>query len=546
MRSPSCRRALLRPLRADRARRPITVLRERCARTASPPRSASRSIAATSKATSARCWRWSSRRSGGSAARTGSRAWRSSSCASTLAQRRPAASAPRSPGSSRSVSRARATPGSGDVAALEWAWQECLVAPDPATTLDVTALAGVGAERAARLRLLPHPALRLVESRGPCSASGAHRDADGIRAGEVGAGGERDDGATPIDLDAGGEAVKGCDASTRAPRQRCSHAQCALAARALASGAPLGEPGIACHGHGAALRCVDGAGGGRRARPVRRFPRLTAIKSVALPVCWSMRRVAASSTTPNLELPKMNRKNAILATALGGLLALIVATQAQAAEDAGVTEKCARRRQGRQERLRRERPFLRRPGEGRWPRPSGCSCPRASARSSPAAPLAEGLNGRSRRWRGVARDSGPRHVDPTANPPDCARAVARSTATRTPMDADFRADDLVQATATPRAPPGAGSRTPWQPRAGRAAPMAARRHRLYVSWQFLKSGRSSSNPWETTLGLFRTNYRVPLLPPGSRRTPAPRASCSSPRCWSLGLFSAARRSGCRP
>ena len=36
----------------------------------------------------------------------------------------------------------------------------------------------------------------------------------------------------------------------------------------------------------------------------------------------------------------MNRKNAILATALGGLLALNVATQAQAAEDAGAKEKC--------------------------------------------------------------------------------------------------------------------------------------------------------------------------------------------------------------
>ena len=36
----------------------------------------------------------------------------------------------------------------------------------------------------------------------------------------------------------------------------------------------------------------------------------------------------------------MNRKNAILATALGGLLALNVATQAHAAEDAGAKEKC--------------------------------------------------------------------------------------------------------------------------------------------------------------------------------------------------------------
>lgn len=129
----------------------------------------------------------------------------------------------------------------GDVAALEWAWQECLVAPDPATTLDVTALAGVGAERAARLRLLPHPALRLVESRWPVfSIWSAHRDADGIRAGEVGAGGERDDGATPIDLDAGGEAVLLRRLDEGAEARRCSHAQCTWL-QALASGAPLGE-----------------------------------------------------------------------------------------------------------------------------------------------------------------------------------------------------------------------------------------------------------------------------------------------------------------
>jgi putative oxidoreductase len=37
--------------------------------------------------------------------------------------------------------------------------------------------------------------------------------------------------------------------------------------------------------------------------------------------------------------------------------------------------------------------------------------------------------------------------------------------------------------------------------------------RLYVSWQFLKSGWLKITSWETTLGLFRDEYHVPLLPP---------------------------------
>lgn len=37
--------------------------------------------------------------------------------------------------------------------------------------------------------------------------------------------------------------------------------------------------------------------------------------------------------------------------------------------------------------------------------------------------------------------------------------------------------------------------------------------RLYVAWQFLKSGMLKLESWETTLGLFRDEYRVPLLPP---------------------------------
>jgi putative oxidoreductase len=37
--------------------------------------------------------------------------------------------------------------------------------------------------------------------------------------------------------------------------------------------------------------------------------------------------------------------------------------------------------------------------------------------------------------------------------------------------------------------------------------------RLYVGWQFLKSGWLKVSSWETTLGLFRDEYRVPLLSP---------------------------------
>lgn len=37
--------------------------------------------------------------------------------------------------------------------------------------------------------------------------------------------------------------------------------------------------------------------------------------------------------------------------------------------------------------------------------------------------------------------------------------------------------------------------------------------RLYVAWQFLKSGWLKIMSWETTLFLFAEEYRVPLVPP---------------------------------
>ncbi len=37
--------------------------------------------------------------------------------------------------------------------------------------------------------------------------------------------------------------------------------------------------------------------------------------------------------------------------------------------------------------------------------------------------------------------------------------------------------------------------------------------RLYVAWQFWKSGWLKLESWSSTLDLFREEYRVPLLPP---------------------------------
>jgi len=37
--------------------------------------------------------------------------------------------------------------------------------------------------------------------------------------------------------------------------------------------------------------------------------------------------------------------------------------------------------------------------------------------------------------------------------------------------------------------------------------------RLWVSWQFLKSGWVKITSWDTTLLLFREEYHVPVLPP---------------------------------
>lgn len=47
-----------------------------------------------------------------------------------------------------------------------------------------------------------------------------------------------------------------------------------------------------------------------------------------------------------------------------------------------------------------------------------------------------------------------------------------------------------------------------------AQPLLLAALRIYVSWQFLKSGWLKLQDWETTRFLFEEEYRVPLLSPG--------------------------------
>jgi hypothetical protein len=57
-----------------------------------------------------------------------------------------------------------------DVAALEWAYQEAMIAADDQRTFDLAALAKLDQHSYDRLRLHPHPALRLVRSPYPVVA----------------------------------------------------------------------------------------------------------------------------------------------------------------------------------------------------------------------------------------------------------------------------------------------------------------------------------------------------------------------------------------
>jgi putative oxidoreductase len=60
--------------------------------------------------------------------------------------------------------------------------------------------------------------------------------------------------------------------------------------------------------------------------------------------------------------------------------------------------------------------------------------------------------------------------------------------------------------------------------------------RLYVSWQFLKSGWLKFSSWQTTLLLFNYEYHVPLLPPHLAAVVGTFGELFFPALLVLGLF----------
>ena len=60
--------------------------------------------------------------------------------------------------------------------------------------------------------------------------------------------------------------------------------------------------------------------------------------------------------------------------------------------------------------------------------------------------------------------------------------------------------------------------------------------RLWVSWQFLKSGWLKLTNWDVTLELFRSEYQVPLLPPGLAAICGTFGELVFPVLLILGLF----------
>jgi len=61
--------------------------------------------------------------------------------------------------------------------------------------------------------------------------------------------------------------------------------------------------------------------------------------------------------------------------------------------------------------------------------------------------------------------------------------------------------------------------------------------RLYVGWQFWKSGWLKVTSWSTTLDLFRSEYHVPLLPPPVAAVTGAGGELFFPVLLFLGLFS---------
>jgi putative oxidoreductase len=60
--------------------------------------------------------------------------------------------------------------------------------------------------------------------------------------------------------------------------------------------------------------------------------------------------------------------------------------------------------------------------------------------------------------------------------------------------------------------------------------------RLYVGWQFTKSGLGKIMSWDSTLGLFRNEYHVPLLPPDVAAVMGTCGELGFPILLYLGLF----------
>jgi putative oxidoreductase len=60
--------------------------------------------------------------------------------------------------------------------------------------------------------------------------------------------------------------------------------------------------------------------------------------------------------------------------------------------------------------------------------------------------------------------------------------------------------------------------------------------RLWVSWQFLKSGWLKATNWDTTLELFRSEYQVPLLSPSLAAVAGTFGELFFPVLLILGLF----------
>lgn len=71
---------------------------------------------------------------------------------------------------------------------------------------------------------------------------------------------------------------------------------------------------------------------------------------------------------------------------------------------------------------------------------------------------------------------------------------------------------------------------------GQLEPLFALGTRLWVSWQFFKSGLLKIQSWDSTLFLFEEEYRVPLLSPVAAAWSGTAAELVFPALLALGLL----------